>query len=83
MNKRFAGLILIFAFLMLIPFQGYATTPKETIETGVNNLLKTLGAPAFKAKSKDQQIATIGAEIDTVFDFKELSERPWASNGKK
>ena len=83
MNKRFAGLILIFIFLLLIPLQGYAATPKETVETGVNKVLKTLGDPAFKAKPKDEQIATIGAEIDSIFDFKELSRRTLGKQWKK
>ena len=38
MNKRYTGLILIFAVLIVIPLQGYAATPKETVETGVNKL---------------------------------------------
>jgi phospholipid transport system substrate-binding protein len=83
MNKRFVGLILIFSFVLLIPLQGYAATPKETVETGVNNVIKTLGDPAFKAKPKDQQIATIGAEIDKIFDFKELSRRTLGKQWKK
>ena len=83
MNKRFVGLILIFSFLLLIPLQGYAATPKETVETGVNNVIKTLGDPAFKAKPKDEQIATIGAEIDKIFDFKELSRRTLGKQWKK
>jgi hypothetical protein len=57
MNKRVAGLILIVAVLIVMPFQVYAATPKETVEAGVNNLLKTLGDPAFKAKSEDERIA--------------------------
>ena len=57
MNKRFAGLVIIVAFLMLVPLQSYGATPKETVETGVNQVLKTLGDPAFKAQSKEQQIA--------------------------
>ena len=83
MNKRFTGLILILAFLLLIPLQGYAATPKETVETGVNKVLKTLGDPAFKAKSKEQQIAVIGEEIDNVFDFKELSKRTLGKSWRK
>jgi phospholipid transport system substrate-binding protein len=75
MNKRYTGLILIFAFLIVIPFQAYAATPKETVETGVNKVLKTLSDPAFKAQSKDQQITTISTEIESVFDFEELSKR--------
>jgi len=83
MNKRFAGLILSFTFLMLIPLQGYAATPMETVETGVNKVLKTLSDPAFKAKSKDQQIATISTEIESVFDFQELSRRTLSREWKK
>ena len=83
MNKRFVGLILMVGFLMLIPLQGYAATPKETVETGVNKVLKTLGDPAFKAKSKEQQIAIVGEEIDHVFDFKELSRRTLGKSWKK
>jgi phospholipid transport system substrate-binding protein len=59
----------------VIPFQAYAATPKETVETGVNKVLKTLSDPAFKAQSKDQQITTISTEIESVFDFEELSKR--------
>ena len=83
MNKRITAVILTLAILLVIPLQGYAATPKETIETGVTNLLKTLGDPAFKAQSKDQQIATIGKEIETVFDFKELSRRTLGKQWKK
>jgi phospholipid transport system substrate-binding protein len=83
MNKRLTGLILIFAFLMMLPLHGYAATPKETVETGVTNLLDTLGNAAFKAKLKDQQIEIIGTEIDKVFDFKEMSRRTLGRNWKK
>ena len=83
MNKRFAGLILSFTFLMLIPLQGYAATPMETVETGVNKVLKTLSDPAFKAKPKEQQITAISAEIESVFDFQELSRRTLGRQWKK
>ena len=83
MNRRYTGLILIFAVLLVIPLQSYAATPKETVETGVNNLLKTLGDPSFKAQTKDQQIATLGTEIEKVFDFTELSKRTLGRDWKK
>jgi len=83
MNKRFAGLILIFAFLIVIPLQSYAATPMETVETGVNKVLKTLSDPAFKAKPKEQQITAISAEIESVFDFQELSRRTLGRQWKK
>ena len=83
MKRRIAGVILILAVFVVVPLQGHAATPKETVETGVNNLLKTLGDPAFKAKSEDEKIATIGAQIETVFDFKELSRRTLGRDWKK
>ena len=83
MKKEITGLILILSILLVIPLQGYAATPKETVETGVNKILKMLGDPAFKAQSKDQQIATLGDEIDNVFDFKELSRRTLGKSWKK
>jgi phospholipid transport system substrate-binding protein len=76
-------MILIFAILVVIPLQSYAATPKETVETGVNNLLKTLGDSAFKAKPEDERISIIGAEIEKVFDFKELSRRTLGREWKK
>ena len=83
MNKRISGLILILVVLVMVPLHGYTATPKETVETGVNKLLKTLGDPAFKAKPEDERIAIIGAEIETVFDFKELSRRTLGKHWKK
>jgi len=83
MKKEITGLILILSFLLVIPLQGYAATPKETVEDGVNKILKMLGDPAFKAQSKDQQIATLGDEIDNVFDFMELSRRTLGKSWKK
>ena len=35
------GLILILVALVMMPLHAYAATPKETVETGVNNLLNT------------------------------------------
>jgi phospholipid transport system substrate-binding protein len=84
MKRRYTGVILILAaVLMMMPFQGYAATPKETVEGGVNNVIATLGDPDFKAKAKDAQIAQIGDEIDAIFDFKELSRRTLGREWKK
>ena len=83
MKRPIIGLILILSILIVIPLQAYAASPKETVETGVNKLLKTLGDPAFKAKSEDERIAIIGVEIETVFDFKELSRRALGREWKK
>jgi phospholipid transport system substrate-binding protein len=67
----------------MIPLQGYAATPKETVETGVNKVIETLSDPAFKAKTKDEQIAAIGTQIETIFDFRELSKRTLGREWKK
>ena len=84
MKRRFTGIILILAVVLIIPLQGYAaTTAKETVEKGVNNLIATLGDPEFKAKAKDAQIAQIGEEIEAIFDFKELSRRTLGRDWKK
>jgi phospholipid transport system substrate-binding protein len=83
MNKKSVRLVLGLAILLLIPIQAVAATPKETIKAGVDNLLKTLGDPSFKAKPKDEQIAIMGAQIETVFDFTELSKRTLGRTWKK
>jgi phospholipid transport system substrate-binding protein len=83
MNQRYCSLILIFAILMLMPLYGYAATAKETVETGVNEVIGTLSDPAFKAKAKDEQVAQIGGIIDTIFDFEELSKRTLGRSWKK
>jgi phospholipid transport system substrate-binding protein len=83
MNKTITGLISILLVFAMVPLQSYAATPKETVETGVNNLLKTLGNPAFKAKTKDEQVAEIGVQIEKIFDFTELSKRTLGRDWKK
>ena len=83
MKRLINGLIMILVALVMLPLHAYAATPKETVEAGVNDLLKTLGDPAFKAKPKDERIAIISEEIETVFDFKELSRRTLGKQWKK
>jgi phospholipid transport system substrate-binding protein len=83
MKRQITGLILIVVILIVMPFQVYAATPKETIKAGVDNLLKTLGDPAFKAKPKNEQIAMLESQIEAVFDFTELSKRTLGRTWKK
>jgi phospholipid transport system substrate-binding protein len=84
MKRRFTAVVMVAAVvLMLMPLQGLAATPTETVETGVNKVIGTLADPAFKAKAKDEQIAQIGTEIDAIFDFKELSRRTLGREWKK
>ena len=83
MNKQISGLILILAISMAIPLQGYTATAKETVETGVNKVLKTLADPAFKAKPEDAKIEEVSNIIGEVFDFMELSKRTLGREWKK
>ena len=83
MQRQITGLILIAAVFIVMPFQASAATAKETVETGVNKVLKTLGDPAFKAKPKDVKITEIGNIIGDVFDFTELSKRTLGREWKK
>ena len=83
LSKEYVILILYIAIFLVIPLQSHAATPKETVETGVNQVLATLSDPAFKTKPKDEQIAIISKKIETVFDFKELSRRTLGRGWKK
>jgi phospholipid transport system substrate-binding protein len=83
MKKKYIILILSFAFLIAMTVQAIAASPKETVEVGVNNLLKTLGDPSFKAKPKNERIEIMKAQIGAVFDFRELSIRTLGRTWKK
>ena len=82
-NQKYVRLMLGLTILLVIPIQAMAATPKETVETGVNDLLKTLGDPSFKAKPKDERLAIMKTQIEAVFDFKELSRRTLGRTWKK
>jgi len=83
MSRRFTGVILILAVVLVIPLQGFAATPMETIETGVNNVISKLSEAGFKDQAKDAQISQLSELINTIFDFKELSRRTLGREWKK
>jgi phospholipid transport system substrate-binding protein len=83
MQRQIIAMIIIVAVFIVMPFQAYAASAKETVETGVNKVLKTLSDPAFKAKPKDVKITEIGNIIGEVFDFTELSKRTLGREWKK
>ena len=83
MSKRFARLIMILAVLAVFTSQGYGASPKETVETGVNKVLTTLTDPQFKDKPREFKIEKVGALINEIFDFKELSRRTLGRGWKK
>jgi phospholipid transport system substrate-binding protein len=83
MKRNLAVGILIIAVLLMIPLQGFAATPMETVKAGVEKVLATLTDPAFKAKPKDQQLAELTDAINTIFDFEELSKRTLGREWRK
>jgi phospholipid transport system substrate-binding protein len=83
MKRQITAMILIVAVLIVMPFQAYGASAKETVETGVNKVLKTLSDPTFKAKPRDVKITEIGNIIGEVFDFTELSKRTLGREWKK
>ena len=83
MKRQITVLIFIVALFIVMPFQAYAASAKETVETSVNKVTKTLSDPVFKAKSKDAKITEIGNIVGEVFDFTELSKRTLGREWKK
>jgi phospholipid transport system substrate-binding protein len=83
MHKRFIGLLVLFTVGVMLPIQAYAATPQETVENGVNKVLKTLGDPAFQAKTREVKIKEVGDIVGTIFDYKELSRRTLGRDWKK
>jgi phospholipid transport system substrate-binding protein len=83
MNKRLLVFSLLFAALVLLPFQGYAATGKESVENQVNKILEKLKDPAFKAQPRDAKIAEVRKIINEIFDYTELSKRTLGRNWKK
>jgi len=83
MTRQFTGVVLIIAILLMIPLHGFAATPMESVKAGVDKVLATLTDPAFKAKSKDQQLVQLTDAINTIFDFDELSKRTLGREWKK
>ena len=69
MNRKFTGAIVILAVVLVLPLQGYAATPMETVETGVNEVIAKLSEPGFKSQAKDVQISQLSDLINTIFDF--------------
>ena len=83
MKRLLTPVTLVIAIVFLIPLYGFAATPLETVQTGVNKVLATLTDPAFKTKSKDQQVSELTVVISTIFDFDELSKRTLGREWRK
>ena len=74
MSKRYSGAILILVMMLMIPLQGWAATPKETVESGVNKVTTTLGDPAFKEWKK----MNAGQQKEFVQLFRKLLQNVYA-----
>lgn len=83
MNKFFTMFIIILSVLVLLVSQGYAATPKETVQNGVDKVVATLSDPKFKEKTKDAKIEMVSEIINEIFDFNELSRRTLGRGWKK
>jgi phospholipid transport system substrate-binding protein len=83
MNRLFTGVILIIAMVLMIALHGFAATPKETVETGVDKVIAKLSEAGFKGQAKDVQISQLSELINTIFDFEELSRRTLGREWKK
>jgi phospholipid transport system substrate-binding protein len=83
LKRQISAMILIVAVFIVMPFQAYAASAKETVETSVNKVTKTLSDPTFKAKPKEAKIAEIGNIVGEVFDYTELSKRTLGREWKK
>jgi phospholipid transport system substrate-binding protein len=83
MNRLFTAVILIIAMVLIIALPGFAATPKETVETGVDKVIAKLSAAGFKDQAKDAQISQLSELINEIFDFEELSRRTLGREWKK
>ena len=84
MKKKFIGLnIILLAVVLILPMQVLAGPAKDTVETQINKILEKMKSPEFKALERDAKVAEIGAIINEVFDWKELSRRTLGRDWKK
>jgi phospholipid transport system substrate-binding protein len=83
MKKRLLIVLLTFIFLIALPLNLYAATATDAVKGGVDTILTKLRDPAFKQKSKQEQIEGIRETINDIFDWTELSKRTLGKNWKK
>jgi phospholipid transport system substrate-binding protein len=61
--------------LFLLPFQTLAASPKDSVETQVDKVLKAMSEPGFKEKPENVKIESIRGIVNEIFDYTELSRR--------
>ena len=83
MKKSSTLAIVLISAVLILPFQVYASTAKETVEVQINKILTKMKEPAFKEMSKDAKMAEISKIINEVFDYEELSKRTLGRNWQK
>ena len=60
MDKRFIGFFVILAICVMLPLEGYAATPRETVENGVNFLA---GADTDTIVAAYEKALTVDVEL--------------------
>ena len=69
--------------VMVVPCTVFASGAKETVQTEVNKIVTTIGAPGFKDQPRDKQITDVRQIINSIFDYSELSKRTLGRGWKK
>ncbi len=72
---RFVLVLSLALALAAAPAAGWAASPRETVETQVNRVLRTLADPAFRNETREAKIAKIRSIVNEIFDYTELSRR--------
>ena len=77
MVSKWMGIIAatLWVWGLVTPAPSQAATARETVETQVNKVLKTLAEPGFKDQTKDAKIDKIRSIVNEIFDYTELSKR--------
>jgi phospholipid transport system substrate-binding protein len=77
MVSKWMGIIAatLWVWGLVAPASSQAATARETVETQVNKVLKTLAEPGFKDQTKDAKIDKIRSIVNEIFDYTELSKR--------
>ena len=84
MSRRIRWLaVVVGVIVMAVPCTALASGAKETVQTEVNKIVTTIGAPGFKDQPQEKQITDIRQIINAIFDYSELSKRTLGRGWKK
>lgn len=84
MKSKFVGLKIIWlAVLLILPLQVHAEGAKATVEAQVNKMLARMQEPSYKELPRDGKLDEIRKIINTIFDYRELSQRTLGRDWRK